>query len=149
MNSAQADIVRALLGAAFLVLAGSLALLPIVDVLDLGPSPELLRALAQVGATLLIAYAVEVSWLLKVSSGRNGHRAGWVGYATGVGACGLLGLTLALVLSEADTSSLGLGSQFLLAWVAFSLALLGLLVALLPLLVYEWAHAARTEYPDE
>ena len=35
------------------------------------------------------------------------------------------------------------------AWSCASLLLLGSLVALLPLLIYEWAHDLRVEYSDD
>lgn len=149
MSLSRNAVVRGFLGAGLLVVAGSLALLPLVNATDLTPTPGLLRSLAQIGATLLVAYAVEVSWLLKVSADRGESLASWIGYMTGIGASGLLGLALALLLSEHGGDSLSLVAQYAVGWVLVSLFLLGLLVALLPLLVYESAHAAGTESPDE
>ncbi|MEZ5078358.1 MAG: hypothetical protein R2725_13060 [Solirubrobacterales bacterium] len=143
MSFAQSAALRGFLGATLTALAGALALLPLVDATDLSPSAELLRGLAQVGATLLVAYAVEAAWLPTASTGRGASRGSWLGYAAGIG------VALALGLAEADTGSLSLIGQLGLAWVLFSLPLLGLLVVLLPLLLYEWADAARTENPDE
>ena len=107
------------------------------------------------GATLLVAYAVELAWLLNVAGGPDvagedrERRAGWVGYAAGVGLCGLLGIALALVYAENGTSALGVIPEFGLGWVFVSLALLGLLVALLPPLVHGSAQMALVDDRDE
>lgn len=149
MAFARSATLRGFLGATLLVLVSSFGLLPLISSASVEPSAELLRALGQIGATLLIAYAVEVSWLLKVSRARSERRATWVGYVSAIGTFGLIGIALALALSEHGASSYSLIAQFALCVALFSLLLLGALVALLPLLVYEWAHASRTEYPDE
>jgi hypothetical protein len=113
------------------------------------PPESLFGDLAQVGATLLVAYAVEVSWILKISIRRGRNEAHWVGITTGLGVCGVIGVAFALVLSAHGVAALSFAEELIFGWTAASLGMLGFLVALLPFSVYEWSHAARTEYPDE
>jgi hypothetical protein len=104
--------------------------------------------IAQIGATLLVAYAVETSWWLKTSRKRGARRENWVGFVVGIGLGGFLGIASAVALSAHD-GSLNWIEAFGLAWSAVSLLLLGLLVATLPLLIYEWTHYLQTDNPDE
>jgi hypothetical protein len=139
---------RGLVEAAWVTLVASLLLLPVVHAYGDGPSGDLLTSIAQVGATLLVAYGVEISWFLRESRARGANRENWVGKCAGVGSSGLLGIGLALALSGND-GTLTLFEQFVFTWSIVSIALLGLLVALVPFEVHEWAHAVHTEYPDE
>lgn len=115
---------------------------------DLNVPPETLDAGAQIGATLLIAYAVETSWWLKSSRIRSSNRENWVGYSSGIGVCAFLGVIIALWLSTGSGNLDEIG-KLGLAWVLLTLTLLGGLVATLPLLIYEWTHHLQAEYPDE
>ena len=116
--------------------------------MDLSVPPETLGAGAQIGATLLIAYAVETSWWLKSSRIRGSDRENWVGYAAGVGACAFLGVLIALWLS-AGSGHLNAIEKLGFAWALLTMAVLGGLVSTLPLLIYEWTHHLQAEYPDE
>lgn len=109
---------------------------------------ETFDAAAQIGATLLVAYAVETSWWLKASRYRSSNRENWVGYASGIGTCGFIGVTVSLALSTSP-SNLSWFESYGATWVLFTLLLLGGLVATLPLLIYEWTHTLQAEYPDE
>ncbi|HEX5609376.1 MAG TPA: hypothetical protein VFX45_04700 [Solirubrobacterales bacterium] len=104
--------------------------------------------MAQIGATLLVAYGVEISWVLKESRLRDAGRENWVGIAVGLGCGGLVGIGLALALSGAG-KTFSLAQELVFSVSVASISLLGFLVALGPFAVYEWAHAARAEYPDE
>jgi hypothetical protein len=110
--------------------------------------PSIFGDLAQVGATLLVSYAIEISWLLKESGARSARRENWVGFVAGVGCSGLAGIASALVLAG-HHGRLTWIEEMAVAWSFLSLLMLGFLVASLPLLIYEWAHDLRTEYSDE
>jgi hypothetical protein len=99
----------------------------------------MLRDLAQIGATLFVAYAVEVSWLEKVSPVQTAARERWIGIVLGVGACGLLGIIVSLGLAErAAVGHWAWLDEIAFAGVSASLGLLAMVVALCPLLVHEW-----------
>jgi hypothetical protein len=127
----------------------SIGLLPIVHFRASGPSSELLVGIGQIGATFLIAYGVEISWFLKESRVRSINREYWVGTVGGIGGCGMLGIAIALGLSAAADSPTTWSTQFAFSWVLISIGSLGGLVALLPLVLYEWSHMLHAEYPDE
>src|SRR6187402_235811 len=114
----------------------TLLLFPMLALLDPAIPAETFDTAAQIGATLLIAYAVETSWWLKNSRLRGTKRENWVGYASGIGACGFVGVGIALVLS---TSAAGLNWIEVLgaSWALLAISLLGGLVATLPLLIDE------------
>lgn len=109
---------------------------------------ETFDAMAQIGATLLIAYAVETSWWLKVSRRRSGTRENWVGYVSGIGLAGFIGVGASLILST-NPLDLSWFESYLMVWAFITLLLLGSLVAILPLLIYEWTHTLQAEYPDK
>jgi hypothetical protein len=89
----------------------------------------------------LLAYVVEISWLTgRIRSVSDYERR--LGAFVGIGAGGLLGVVVALLLAAHRTaghSNLldGVG----LAWVAASLAFLGGFVVVQPLLVHEWSDS--------
>jgi hypothetical protein len=140
---------RGLLGAIALVLACALALVPNVNRFVPHPEPRFLGSLAQVGATLLVAYAVEVVWLLKTSRTRGGDREIFVGGAAGLGTCGVFGIGFALALAEHRGASWTTAEEFGFAWSVASLGLLASLVGLLPVFMYDLSHSLRNEYSDE
>ena len=108
-------------------------------------SDEALSDIAQIGATLLVAYAIEMSWVVKESPTRGSRREGWVGFVTGIGLCSAAGIALALAFIG-KTGSTGLLGALGGVWMLFSLGFLGLLVAMLPYLLYE---LARTIHVDD
>lgn len=130
------------------VFLSGLILWPFFYWANLNIPSETFDAGAQIGATLLVAYAVETSWLLKVSRRRGSGRESWVGYASGIGLCGFSGVFVGLALS-AGSGHLSWFECLAAVWALFTLLLLGGLVATLPLLIYEWTHALQAEYPDE
>ena len=110
------------------------------------PSEQLLSDVAGIGATLLIAYAVEVTWLVKVSEVASLTREEWIGFVTSFGVAGLIGIAVALGLAE----HLAAGHRNWLdhvgfAWVVSSLGLLGLSVAAQPLMTYEWLRGEKSD----
>lgn len=134
-------------GFAIMLFCG-LASLPMVHAYASDPSRELLTASAQVGATLLIAYGVEISWFIKESRLRGANRQNWVGVAAGLGGSGMIGIAIALALS-AGNGGLGWIEAFGFSWALFSIGALGGLVAFLPVVIYEFTHIVHAEYPDE
>lgn len=97
-------------------------------------SPEMLRTLALIGASFVLAYAVEAAWLVTNVELTEDHEE-WLGFLTGVGVAGLLAIAFALLLAEHRAlghrnaiDDLGLG------WIVGSLAILGGILVLQPLL---------------
>jgi hypothetical protein len=111
-------------------------------------SDEALSAMAQIGATLLIAYAVETCWFIKESKVRGRERENWVGFVAGVGVCSSLGLVLAVALLG-NGHMADLLEAYAAAWALFSLGFLAAIVALLPYVLYEWVHMIHAEYSDD
>jgi hypothetical protein len=140
---------RGFLGAIALVLSMSLAFVLATNRYLSHREPRLLESLAQIGATLLVAYAVEVVWLLKTSRTRGDKQETFVGAAAGLGTCGVIGIAFALALSEHRGPSWATVEKLEFAWSAASLVLLGGLVGLLPVLMYDLSHSLRNEYSDE
>ncbi|HEU4706713.1 MAG TPA: hypothetical protein VFS64_05985 [Solirubrobacterales bacterium] len=112
------------------------------------PSGAVAGAFAQVGATLLVAYAVHTTWVLQNSPKRGHRRENWVGVASGVGSCAIIGIAFGLALSG-QQGSLDGWEQLLFAWTAVSVGFLGLWIALQPWAMYDLMHKFKTEYPDE
>lgn len=110
-------------------------------------SDEALSDIAQIGATLLVAYAIEMSWVVKESKVRGGKRENWVGFVTGIGLCGAFGIALAVGFVGYTGPSTFWGSLGAV-WMLASVGFLGLLVATLPYLLYELTHAIKVEYDD-
>ncbi|HET8814012.1 MAG TPA: hypothetical protein VFM51_03565 [Solirubrobacterales bacterium] len=111
-------------------------------------SGDFFATAAQLGATLLVAYALESGAMIKALRRRGRNQEMLVGFISALGLSGMIGVAISLMLSEHG----GRLSTLELVASAFSLSaigLLGALVALQPLLIYEWSHAATTEYPDE
>lgn len=97
-------------------------------------SAEMLRTLALIGASFVIAYAVEAAWLVSNVEMTEDHEE-WLGFLVGIGIAGLLSIAIALLLAEHRAlghrdaiDDLGLG------WVVGSLTILGILLILQPLL---------------
>jgi hypothetical protein len=104
------------------------------------PSPELLETLGQIGATLLIAYVLEVSWLVKASRKRPlEERENRLGAFLGIGAAGLISIAIALLLAgRADHGDWKWWDELGLGFVVGPLLMAGIVVALQPLLTHEW-----------
>jgi hypothetical protein len=104
--------------------------------------------LAQIGATLLVAFTVQTGWVLQSSRSRGAERENWVGISSGLGCCALVAIIIALCLSpHGETLSLLEGFGF--AWAVMSVFFLGLWLALQPWAMYDLVHHFNTEYPDE
>lgn len=111
-------------------------------------SSEALSDIAQIGATLLVAYAVEMAWFVKESRTRGRKRENWVGFVAGIGFSSALGIMSAVALVSHRGPSTFLEAVGLV-WTLFSVGFLGILVALLPYLLHDLVHTLHVEYPDE
>ena len=110
-------------------------------------SDEALSDLAQIGATLLVAYAIETSWFVKESRTRGRERENWVGFAAGIGISSVIGIAIAIALVGVKSS--GFLAALGVTWTFFSLGFLAVLVACWPYVIYEWVHDIHAEYSDE
>lgn len=120
--NALVSVVLASLGAYFF-----LAALP-------AASPELLRNIALIGASLLIAYVVEAVWLVPRVEIDDDHEE-WLGFIVGAGIAGLLGIVFALLLSaHREAGHSNVIDDIGLAWATISLLILGGVLVLQPLL---------------
>jgi hypothetical protein len=108
------------------------------------PSDDLLKGFASLGTGLLLAYVVEISWLT-TRMRREPDYERRLGAFVGIGAGGLVGVVIALLLSAHRAAGhSNLLDSIGLSWVAVSLAFLGGFVIIQPLLVHEWSG----EQPD-
>jgi hypothetical protein len=139
---------RGLLTALALIASLTVSLVWMVDQIASEPSAGLCSSLAQVGATLLIAYAVEVAGFVKALRRRDGEQEKWLGFVTGIGACGLAGIGVALTLGE-RTGDLTMVQEIGFSWAIGAIGMLGVVVTSIPYLMYDWTHSLQAEYPDE
>lgn len=104
-------------------------------------SSELLRSMALIGSSLLIAYVVEAVWLVP-RVGIDDDREEWLGFIVGAGMAVFLAIVFALLLSEHRAAG---HSNFIddigLAWVTTSLLILGGVLVLQPLLADRYRDA--------
>ncbi len=105
------------------------------------PSPELLRSMAGIGATLLIVYAVEFSAALRSSRLRAKAQEVWVGAIVGGAATGMLGIVVSLSLAErAEVGHWTWLDGLAFSFAVSSLSLLAIFVVVFPQLAFEWAR---------
>lgn len=107
-------------------------------------APEtLLRDLAQIGVGLLIAYSVAIAAVERDVSAIEGDHRLWVGFVTSIGCCGLVGVGIAVAVASLGSGG-WLVDEVIWWWSVGAIGMLGLLVAFLPFLSYEWRRAARS-----
>ncbi len=109
------------------------------------PSQELLEGIATIGVGLFIAFVVEMAWLATRVKNEKDHERR-LGAFVGMGFAGLVGIVVALLLSAhraAGHSNLLDDVGF--SWVVVSLAVLGSVVAMQPLLVHEWSESQESD----
>lgn len=105
--------------------------------------------MAGIGATLLIAYAIEISTFIRADYVRTPQRESWIGFVVGISVCGLAAIVVSLAMAErAEVGHWIWLDTAALAFSAISLFMLGLVVALLPALYYEWWRAVHID-PSE
>jgi len=130
MLLALLSVVAATIGASFI-----LAEVP-------APSPELMRSIATVGVGLSIAYVVEAVWLAqRVVAEDDDEHEEWLGFLTGVGLAGLLGIVFALLVAEHRAAGHDNVLDHLgVAWSAVSMVILGGVLMLQPILAGRMAR---------
>ncbi len=101
-----------------------------------------MRSMAEIGVTLLLAYVVEAAWMAtRLSRETEEEREHWLGSTAGFGLAGLIGVIIALLVAEHRAAGHGNAlDAFGLWWSVFSLGLLGVAVALHPVIVARWRH---------
>lgn len=140
---------RGFAGAVGFIFGGSTALFALDGSITASLAPAILSDTGQIGATLLVAFAVESSWLVKQSRQRGSGSENWIGFVAGLGASGALGIAFAVALLGHDHGAFNGMEHWAATWAVFSVGLLAGLVGALPYALYEWRHALSTEYPDE
>lgn len=111
-------------------------------------SPELLRSVAVIGATLLLAYVVEAVWLVQRVE-QDDEFEEWLGFITGAAIAGFLGVVFALLLAEHRLAGhANFVDELGTAWVAASLLILGGALVLQPLLAHRFGEAAAPPADD-
>lgn len=105
------------------------------------PSPQLLWTLSQAGIGLLIAYSVAIAGVEKSLSrkGTRNRHEDWLGVAAGCGVCGLVGIAVAMgTAAHLEAGHGGFADKIGLWWAVGSIGMLGIVVAILPIMSYEW-----------
>jgi hypothetical protein len=102
---------------------------------------------AQIGAAFLIAYGVETTWVIRETNDRSAYYQQWLGLITGLAVCGLIGIVIAAGLASSSGTSAAREVGY--AWSCASILLLGVIVAVTPVLTYEWRRLLMTEFDDE
>lgn len=97
----------------------------------------------------MVAYAVEMAWLVKHTRTRGDKTKKWIGVVSGLGSCGVIGIIFAVALLDHHGTPMNTGERFAATWSVFSLALLAGLVGVLPNYLYEIGHDLTTDYSDE
>lgn len=116
-------------------------------VFDRPPTVEA-DTVAQLGAAFLIAYGVEMSWVVRATNERGGSYETWLGLVTGLALCGLSGIVVAAGLADTGSGTSAL-REVGFAWSCGAVILLGAMVASTPVLTYEWRRQLATEFDDE
>jgi hypothetical protein len=115
---------------------------------DLEPSPELLRTLAGIGASIFLAYVIEATWLA-TRFDANKRSEYFLGAITGLAALGFLGVAFALWLSDRPSSeSFRHTEDFYLWFSLLGLGALGLLVAFQPFITHTWLQENGSDNPS-
>lgn len=97
-------------------------------------SSETLRSMAGVGVALLLGYVLEEVWLVNRAERKDQHQhENWLGFVSGVGFGGLLGIAVALATSaHLEAGHRNLLDDLGLWWSVSSLGTLGILVTSQP-----------------
>jgi len=140
---------QGLLSSVLYVIALGLCFWPILSTLASQPSAQLLRYMGALGATMLVAYAIESSAAVRSTRFRDPTQERWIGALVGSASAGLLGIITALSLGErAAVGHWSWADDLAFAFAFGSLALLGIFVVLLPFLTYEWSRLSNLDGDD-
>jgi hypothetical protein len=103
------------------------------------PSSELMRSIAEVGATLFVAWIVQATWMSTQSERHGDDRENWLGGTAGLGIAGLVGIAISLLVAAHREAGHGSFLDWLgIWWGTVSLSALGFLVALYPVIAARW-----------
>jgi len=138
--SGVGEVEKGCLKAIGMVLVGSMGAFLLTRILP-APNPDLLNGLASLGTGLLLAYVIEAAWITpRMRTAKDFENR--LGVLVGVAVSGLFGVVIALLLAAHRAAGHSNWLDHLgLAWTVVSLAILGGLVVLQPLLVHEWQPA--------
>lgn len=101
--------------------------------------------LQQAGIGLLIAYSVAIA-AVEVGNGSRRVHESWLGFTSGVGMSGLVGVAICIGLAPSwDAHHAGLLPLLFFWWAVSSIATLGFIVAGLPVLAYGWRRSAEPQ----
>jgi hypothetical protein len=126
-----------------------LCLWPLSAVIAPEPSSELLRYMAALGGTFAIAYAIELSSVVRGLRFRGSDQEAYLGVIISTGLCGLLSIGLSLAVSErAALKHWAPLDQIAFSFSIGSLVLLGLIIVLLPALAYDRKRLTHLD-PDD
>jgi hypothetical protein len=105
-----------------------------------------LQALA-LASFMASCFGVETTWVIRETNQRSGTYQAWLGLITGLALCGLSGIVIsAWIAGGSGTSTI---RELGFAWSCGSIFMLGAMVAVTPLLTYEWRRQLMTEFDDE
>jgi MFS family permease len=115
------------------------------------PSAGLLRGLAEIGATLLIAYVLETSWIVRASRARPlEEREDRLGALLGIGAGALVGICLALALAERAAVHHWIWlDELCFGLVIGPLLMVAFTVVMQPLIIHEWMDEDEQTAPSD
>jgi hypothetical protein len=114
-----------------------------LTVLAPSASPALFENIANIGVVLVLAYVVEAVWLVPRIANASDYKD-LLGLLTGMGFAGLIGVLVALLVgAHRAAGHANLLDDLGLAWSAASLAILGGMVVLHPLLADIWESPGR------
>lgn len=116
---------------------------------DLRPHADLLRVASGIGASIFLAYVIEITWMAtQVLPPGAGERI--LGGLTGFGLAGFIGVIVLLILSENGPGEFSMLGEYFLWWSLLALTLLGLAVAMQPYMVHQWrTMTALAELEEE
>lgn len=98
--------------------------------------------MSEIGVAILLGYVIEVVWMTTRLERENDERESWLGSMVGLGLSGLAGIVVALLIAEHRAAGhANLLDKYGLWWSTVSLAMLGVLVTLQPLIVDRWSRA--------
>lgn len=120
------------------VMASILSVLAFVESVG-EPSAALFRDLTQVGIGLFLAFSVAIAGAGIRAGEAVADHVNWLGTGCGLGFCGLtaIGVSVALA-AHREAGHANALDVVGLAWVAASLLLIGMAVAVLPYAAYSW-----------
>jgi hypothetical protein len=149
LSRKRSHLSKAAYGSAASVVAIGFCLFPVLSELAVRPSPDLLQSIAQIGGGLLIAWAIQCAIAVRTSHYRDSNQEAIVGAMVGSAACGLVGIIVALSLSERAAAEHWIWADRLaFSFAASALLFVGVCVVSLVYFAYEWSRIGRIDPPE-